>query len=59
MATLKVFNLNYFSLIKSLIKAISGSNSNSVTILGINEGSVDFDGGLAPSGESGSTGAGS
>jgi len=59
MATLKVFNLNYFSLIKSLIKAIGGSNSNSVTILGIKEGSVDLDGGVAPSGESGSTGAGS
>jgi len=48
MTTLKIFNLNYFSLIISLAKAIGRSNSNSVTILGIKQGSVDLDGGVAP-----------
>lgn len=59
MTTLKIFNRNYFSLIISLTKAIGRTNSNSVTVLGIKEGSVDLDGGVAPSGESGSTDAGS
>ena len=54
MVKLVIFNRNFFSLIKIFARALRGSNK-AIKCDKITEGSVDLEGGAAPSGAEGST----
>lgn len=53
LTTLPIFNQNYYSFILALSNALGNSDSNSITILSITQGSVIVAGGAGPTGESG------
>jgi hypothetical protein len=55
MVKLVDFNRNFFSFLRSLARAIKGSNTNAITCDKITEGSVDLVGSAAPSADEGST----
>lgn len=50
---LKTFNKNYYNFIQALTSAIKSSNFDTITILGITQGSVVVEGGAGPAGGSG------